>query len=385
MRPIVVRRRKGEQAFIYTVKDDDYSETQRLYTPANASFIAVVAPFDMSDTLTCRFKLQNGVYLDDKKQILKSRGNFKEFEKLREIDFSVIDKDIRRKWRDTVIYEQEEEDEEEETETDDTTDEDTETDTDTDDPSTDEEDEEEQKKYPPPPYPPHPYDPYAPHHKHHKYKIITAGYNVWICELPLDVTSRNGTVKLELEHIGRTITSEDTKEFDLSNTEGRIVALQYLLNERTKGTKEFKLAHKDEKFFITNDETVTVETLAKDYGGTWELLPAGYTIGQAGTVNLEDGTTETFNVGDKTGEFLHKLTVDEMPSHSHQAVGYDVNSADGSENDRPTFQTIWTTKADFNVFKINNTGGDKYHNNMPPTVFYNIFIRTIPYTEGEEA
>ena len=153
----------------------------------------------------------------------------------------------------------------------------------------------------------------------------------------------------------------------------------------TPGTKEFKLVHKDEKFFITNDKTVTVETLANDYGGTWELLPAGYTIGQAGTVNLEDGTTKTFNVGDKTGEFLHKLTVDEMPSHSHQAVGYDVNSANGSENDRHTFQAIWTTRADFYVFKINNTGGDKYHNNMPPTVFYNIFIRTIPYTEGEEA
>jgi hypothetical protein len=68
------------------------------------------------------------------------------------------------------------------------------------------------------------------------------------------------------------------------------------------------------------------------------------------------------------GERSHKLTIDEMPSHSHDTV----NDASGSDNDSNSNGTAFTmdfwdvTPNRRNLMKIEPTGGGQPHNNMPP-------------------
>lgn len=108
-------------------------------------------------------------------------------------------------------------------------------------------------------------------------------------------------------------------------------------------------------------------------GGTWEKLPAGYATISAGTyTENHDSTpaTYTYVAGNTYGEAMHKLTTEEMPSHKHRNTS-PISGNETSENvpNAHVIQSKWEGRYEFSIsMPMENTGGDQYHNNLPPSL-----------------
>lgn len=104
------------------------------------------------------------------------------------------------------------------------------------------------------------------------------------------------------------------------------------------------------------------------FGGTWEQFAAGRTL-----VGI-DTSDDDFKTVEKTGgEKTHTLTVDEMPSHTHDvAIAVNNTVAGGA---RYYFNSAGTTSAPItdtaawsNSLAAKATGGGQPHNNLQPYI-----------------
>ena len=105
------------------------------------------------------------------------------------------------------------------------------------------------------------------------------------------------------------------------------------------------------------------------FGGTWEQIEDRFLLAAG----------DTYSAGSIGGEASHKLTVDEMPSHSH-------NSFISTENDKyygvlqdqggwlGQVLVGWGNTVKENV--LFNAGGGQPHNNMPPYLAVYMWRRT---------
>lgn len=102
------------------------------------------------------------------------------------------------------------------------------------------------------------------------------------------------------------------------------------------------------------------------FGGTWEQLKGKFLVG------VDSSDTDFETSGKTGGEKTHTLTVDEMPSHTH-----DMNDAvygnyknrlgirgDGGGSNGLIPSMMQTTG--YSRYIPTNTGGGQAHNNMPP-------------------
>lgn len=123
--------------------------------------------------------------------------------------------------------------------------------------------------------------------------------------------------------------------------------------------------------------------------GTWEAMPAGRVLLAQGKSSW--GTT--YNAGSTGGEATHRLTVGELPSHTH---GASVNVAGEHTHNYTTYQYLnwhgskeassdWmntstgiTSKAGnhSHTITVNNTGSNTAHNNLQPYYACYIWRRT---------
>ena len=133
-------------------------------------------------------------------------------------------------------------------------------------------------------------------------------------------------------------------------------------------------------------------------GTTWVKLDAGRVLVSAGTYT-EDGTTYTYNLGDKGGEAKHPLTTDELAAHSHNSsctTNGNHNHTIGHGNDvgdeNALSQYIKTnhylavdgTNLGYTSYSGNhnhtisiaNSGGNQRHENRPPYTVINRWKRT---------
>lgn len=102
------------------------------------------------------------------------------------------------------------------------------------------------------------------------------------------------------------------------------------------------------------------------FGGKWTQITGRYLIGTGAPELNDDGTSPgdyNYAAESKGGEATHTLTVDEMPSHSHNVTRYtttDGSTGTGYSRD----QNVKTVKD--TAYGPYPTGGGQSHNNMPP-------------------
>jgi hypothetical protein len=95
------------------------------------------------------------------------------------------------------------------------------------------------------------------------------------------------------------------------------------------------------------------------FGGTWARITNAFLW----------AVDENGDIGLTGGEKTHKLTVDELPSHSHGSV-YSQH-ATGTKN------KVWYNTSGTNLaYGAVATGGDQAHNNMPPYIQVSVWRRT---------
>ena len=127
--------------------------------------------------------------------------------------------------------------------------------------------------------------------------------------------------------------------------------------------------------------------------GTWEAMPAGRVLLAQGNVETEN-YTHNFVAGETGGEFVHQLTVGEIPSHTHGASanttgehkhgapatgnynGGGTGFDDGGGNN-PNYTRCYTSinGNHSHTITINNTGSNQPHNNLQPYVTCYIWKR----------
>lgn len=106
--------------------------------------------------------------------------------------------------------------------------------------------------------------------------------------------------------------------------------------------------------------------------GTWSRFAEGRTlVGFSSSVSND--IPEWVKISGNTyGSYTHKLTVDEIPPHSHGIKEETENSGGGGGAVDATSQAV----APINNNAIQSTGGDQPHNNVQPSIVVFIWLRT---------
>lgn len=102
--------------------------------------------------------------------------------------------------------------------------------------------------------------------------------------------------------------------------------------------------------------------------GTWARFAEGRTlVGFSGSVSND--IPEWVKIqGSEFGEYTHKLTVEEMPTHSHE---FPMNAQDAGAS-----SSVDGTSGVSRSFPTEPTGGDQPHNNVQPSKVVFIWLRT---------
>ena len=122
-------------------------------------------------------------------------------------------------------------------------------------------------------------------------------------------------------------------------------------------------------YYWSNDGT----NPATLFGGTWEALPAGYTLIAQGSGSDSFGSY-TYTAGQKYGERKHPLTTDELPKFTPSTSEPIWNDGSGTELGH---SVSWRGHGTLNILSLfSSIGKDKPHNNLPPSVCAYCWRRT---------
>lgn len=133
--------------------------------------------------------------------------------------------------------------------------------------------------------------------------------------------------------------------------------------------------------FITTNHYATGEDVTRALGyGRWERYAKGMTlVGQDPDVTVQGQKGWWATMGNIVGEFEHKLTIDEMPSHHHvfESIWAGASPPDVHGNLR-RYDIGWDKDgyADSHFDqRTREAGGNQPHNNIQPSIVVAVWVR----------
>lgn len=171
---------------------------------------------------------------------------------------------------------------------------------------------------------------------------------------------------------------------DSTASDNRVASTAWVQKLLADALAKAKLdAHPVGSYYWSNDST----SPATLFGGTWEALPAGYTLIAQGS-GSDSFDNYTYTAGQKYGERKHQLTTDELPKIKGDAqfrlVGGSTNIVGDMKNDSSksgAFSFVmsggskWDSSVLFGDAATRNTdvlhlefGNNVPHNNLPPSI-----------------
>lgn len=127
--------------------------------------------------------------------------------------------------------------------------------------------------------------------------------------------------------------------------------------------------------YISTSLTTAAAVIAAFGFGTWVAYGAGRVIIGAGTTVDTGACSKTFTGGSCGGEFVHKLTLSEIPAHSHKYTCINNNfikqTCAGSGNCASFIGTAT------NGGTTTNSGSSLVHNNIQPYITTYMYYRSV--------
>ena len=143
----------------------------------------------------------------------------------------------------------------------------------------------------------------------------------------------------------------------LIRTQNKIVEIEQQLNDKLNFN--WKNIYPIGAVYFSVENTFNPNT---HFGGTWEKIEQAFLF----------GSSENYIIGSTGGEINHNLSVNEIPSHSHNfKLSDDIQT--GS-----TYKAVWSKSSTNSTYTniTENSGGGQAHNNMPPYLVVDIWKRT---------
>ena len=119
------------------------------------------------------------------------------------------------------------------------------------------------------------------------------------------------------------------------------------------------------------------------FGGTWAQINGRFLIGTGTPENNDDGASPgnyNYAAGSKGGEATHKLTIGEMPSHTHDMPNPDWTSGEYTMT-WPAWSSLYKATQQSTTItcapgSTQNRGDSQPHNNIPPYLAVYMWQRT---------
>ena len=101
------------------------------------------------------------------------------------------------------------------------------------------------------------------------------------------------------------------------------------------------------------------------FTGTWEKIENRFLLASG----------SSYQLGSTGGEATHKLTINELPSHTHNASAGQFISTSPNVTPGTVMSFDSGQYKRYSMNSTSSTGGNKAHNNMPPYLVVSIYKR----------
>lgn len=177
-------------------------------------------------------------------------------------------------------------------------------------------------------------------------------------------TETTSGLDIEANNINANCLTSKNDKFNL-DSEGNLTVNSLTISDSNNNTLSFEAIFNriypvGSIYISTND--INPSTL---FTGTWEKIENRFLLASG----------SSYQLGSTGGEATHKLTINELPSHTHNASAGQFISTSPNVTPGTLMSFDSGQYKRYSMNSTSSTGGSKAHNNMPPYLVVSIYKR----------